>query len=167
MARHAQDAQRGQGSAANGALHGVGVAVPGIIETEAGAVRESVNIPALENVNIVEHMQATVTTPLFFEEGSRAKALAEKWFGLGRDVDGFVCIDLGIGIGSGIIHEGHLFKGTGAYAGEIGHGPSVPPLARSPDKMIDVAPRVGFPAPRGPRLTRSEGPLGPRVAGRE
>jgi glucokinase len=58
---------------------------------------------------------------LFLEEASRAKAVAEKWFGVARDAANFVCVDLGVGIGAGLVQDRRPYAPAGGYAGEIGH----------------------------------------------
>lgn len=104
-----------------GRLRGVGVAVPGIVDTEAGVVRRSVNLPALEGVALVAALGRFVREPLYLEESSRAKALAEKWFGAAAEARSFICIDLGVGVGAGLVQDRRLYAPPGAYAGEIGH----------------------------------------------
>jgi predicted NBD/HSP70 family sugar kinase len=102
-------------------VRGVGVAVPGILDVASGLVRRSVNLPALEGVVLREVLGGAIQEPLFLEESSRAKALAEKWFGLARAVSSFVCVDLGIGIGAGLVQDRRPYVPAGGYAGEIGH----------------------------------------------
>ncbi len=100
---------------------GVGLGIPGILDAETGVVRGSVNLPSLDGANLRKFCAEFISEPLFFEDSSRTKALAEKWLGAGRNHDDFVCIDWDIGIGAGIISGRNLFKGAGHYAGEIGH----------------------------------------------
>ena len=50
-----------------------------------------------------------------------AEAVAEKFFGQGRDTSDFVLVHLGYGIGAGIIVGGHLYTGNFGVSGEIGH----------------------------------------------
>jgi len=104
-----------------GTLHGVGLCLPGIIDMEQELVRHSVNIPSMDGVKLRDLVSAFASENLFFEDSSRAKALAEKWVGLGRDCGDFVCIDLDFGVGAGIIADRRLYRGPGEYAGEIGH----------------------------------------------
>src|SRR5262249_11674303 len=47
--------------------------------------------------------------------------LAEMNFGAGWKSDNFVCVFVGTGIGSGIVHNGQLLRGATGCAGEIGH----------------------------------------------
>ena len=101
--------------------HGVGISMPGILDMARGSVRDSVNMPSLKGMNFMETFSSFISERLFVEETSRCKALAEKWLGAGRGCNDFVIIDIGIGIGSGIISDRCLYKGAGQYAGEIGH----------------------------------------------
>ncbi|OGV54425.1 MAG: hypothetical protein A2017_03870 [Lentisphaerae bacterium GWF2_44_16] len=101
--------------------HGVGISMPGILDMARGSVRDSVNMPSLNGMNFMETFSSFISERLFVEETSRCKALAEKWLGAGRGCNDFVIIDIGIGIGSGIISDRCLYKGAGQYAGEIGH----------------------------------------------
>ncbi|MCK5805028.1 MAG: ROK family protein [Lentisphaeria bacterium] len=98
-----------------------GLVVPGIIDCGTGLVHRSVNLRALDGVNVREQFQAILDVPLAIEEASRAKALAEMWFGLAGDVSSFVCVDVGVGIGAGIVQDRRLYAGASGYAGEIGH----------------------------------------------
>jgi predicted NBD/HSP70 family sugar kinase len=102
-------------------LYGTGLSVQGVIDLEQGLVIESINLPGLRGFNFRESFEKISDRKMYFEESSRAKALAEKWFGAGRQHDDFVCIDLGVGIGAGLVSDRRLYRGAGEYAGEIGH----------------------------------------------
>jgi predicted NBD/HSP70 family sugar kinase len=99
----------------------VGVSVPGIFDRQSGVMIGTVNIPALNGRNLRSELGNIIREPLALEEASQAKALAEKWFGLGKSERSFVCIDLSVGVGAGMIQDGRLNRGSGGYAGEIGH----------------------------------------------
>jgi predicted NBD/HSP70 family sugar kinase len=48
-------------------------------------------------------------------------ALAERWWGAGRDVDNFAYVKLATGIGAGFLVDGKIYRGASGIAGEIGH----------------------------------------------
>ncbi|MCP3965034.1 MAG: ROK family protein [Lentisphaerae bacterium] len=100
---------------------GVGICMPGIMDMVNYVMLDSVNIPSLNQVNFKENFSSIIPGKLFFEEESRSIALAEKWFGRGKDYNDFVVVEVSGGIGMGIVNDRHLFKGAGQYAGEIGH----------------------------------------------
>jgi predicted NBD/HSP70 family sugar kinase len=59
--------------------------------------------------------------PVYIDNGAKAMALAESWFGAGRGVQDMVVILIGTGIGAGIITKGALYRGATNSAGEWGH----------------------------------------------
>ncbi len=106
---------------ADGRIAAVGISLPGIIDLSDGLVHRSVNIRRLEGVNIKHAAGKFIEEPISLEEGSRSKALAEKWFGMAREVATFVCVDLGVGIGAGFVQDRRLYVSDTAPVGEIGH----------------------------------------------
>jgi predicted NBD/HSP70 family sugar kinase len=59
--------------------------------------------------------------PIYIENEANLAALGEYYFGLARNVDNFIYLSAGIGLGGGIMMDGKLFRGGHGYAGEIGH----------------------------------------------
>src|SRR5258707_524117 len=51
----------------------------------------------------------------------QASAFAEARVGVAREVDTFVWLYVGPGVGSAIVQNGQLVTGTRGFAGEIGH----------------------------------------------
>ncbi len=100
---------------------GIGICMPGFLDVTNGIIIDSVNIPALKGFPFRDFLMDIVDFPVFFEEESRAVALAEKWFGVGQIYDDFVVVEVSEGIGAGFVNDRRLFKGAGQYAGEIGH----------------------------------------------
>jgi predicted NBD/HSP70 family sugar kinase len=60
------------------------------------------------------------------DDAVHCMALAEKAFGLARDLDTFVFINVGQSISAALFLEGDLFRGAAGIAGEIGHTIVVP-----------------------------------------
>jgi glucokinase-like ROK family protein len=101
---------------------GVGMAVAGIINLKKGVVVYS---PAFQwrNVELHEFIQSRIKLPLFSDNVSRVMALGELAFGRGNEFDNMICINVGYGIGAGIIINKKIFYGTDGIAGEFGHVP--------------------------------------------
>lgn len=59
--------------------------------------------------------------PVILENTSSFYAYAEKEFGQFKNIDHLIFIDIGTGIGAGIIIDGKLFGGSAGLSGEIGH----------------------------------------------
>ena len=101
---------------------GVGIAVAGTVNLEKGIVVYS---PAFNwrNVRFYDYIQSRINLPLFFDNVNRVMALGELTFGKGNEYDNMICINVGYGIGAGIIINKKLFYGTDGMAGEFGHVP--------------------------------------------
>ena len=101
---------------------GVGIAVAGIVNLKEGLVVYS---PAFHwrNVEFRKFIQSRVKVPVFFDNVSRVMALGELAFGVGNQYNNMVCINVGYGIGAGIIINKAIFYGTEGMAGEFGHVP--------------------------------------------
>ena len=101
---------------------GVGMAVAGIINLRSGIVEYS---PAFNwrDIELRHFMESQVPYPVYFDNVSRAMALGEIAFGTGPKFDDLICINVGYGIGAGIVIGRKLFYGTDGMAGEFGHIP--------------------------------------------
>ena len=107
-------------------LLGIGLAAYGIIDKESGVIVQSSLLPASEGVNIYDFLKETFKLPCAAEDTSRSEAIAEHWFGAAMDIDDFVLLDLGIGIGCAIVTGGRPLHGSTSSAGEMGHTIVVP-----------------------------------------
>lgn len=101
-------------------LLGVGIGLPGVIDSEAGIARYS---PFLRwvDVPVVELVEEALELPTFIENDVNTLALTERWFGRGVDVQDFMLVTLGQGIGLGLVLDGALYRGRRGGVGELGH----------------------------------------------
>lgn len=102
------------------ALVGVGVAMPGLIDPDAGVVKVAANL-GWRNVHLGTMLQERLSLPVRLEHLGRAKAIAETLWGSGIGCANLVCVEIGSGIGAGVIMAGNLLKGGSGSAPEIGH----------------------------------------------
>jgi len=109
-----------------GALSGIGIGVPGFIVFKEGVIRNSNNLPFLENFPIRNEISRRLGSFVILENDANAAALGEKWRGAGREVDDLVLLTLGTGIGGGIIAGGRVIRGFAGMGGELGHIVAVP-----------------------------------------
>src|SRR5699024_6081891 len=68
-----------------------------------------------------ETLEQAVPVPIRIDNPLMALATGELWFGAGRRFRQFVSVNLGTGVGAGIIVDGQLLRGRGNSAGEWGH----------------------------------------------
>lgn len=102
-------------------LVGLGVAMPSpVLPGGAGRLSPMV-LPAWREVDLMGELRGHYRVPVFVENDANAGALAEQWWGAGRDGDDLTYIKLGTGVGAGHIIHGRLHRGAGGTAGEIGH----------------------------------------------
>ena len=101
-------------------LWGIGIAVCGMVNKNTGIVEYS---PVLgwKNVNIQEALSKYTKLKIAFGNVTHLIALGELLYGVGKDYKNFICLNVGYGIGSGIIIDGKLFSGVDGIAGEVGH----------------------------------------------
>ncbi|MBI4368177.1 MAG: ROK family protein [Candidatus Omnitrophica bacterium] len=105
---------------------GIGVAVPGAIDSQRSMILKSPNLPSWEHFSIAPVLKRVFHVPVFVENDANAAALGERYFGSGRGVGNFLYVTVSTGIGSGIVANGELLRGEGGSAGEIGHMTIVP-----------------------------------------
>lgn len=99
---------------------GIGVAMHGVMNIEEGISYYSSN-SGLENVPVKAAIEKEFGYEVILENNSRALALGEFWFGGFELVNRFTAINVGRGVGSGLIVNGKLIHGPQYIAGEIGH----------------------------------------------
>lgn len=108
--------------AENKNFFGVGIAFPGILNVKQGVVKRSVNLgPSWRQFPVRERLEQELGVPVYLENNSKAAALAERWFGGGKENRDLVYINLGEGISAGVMVSDALIKGFEDYAGQIGH----------------------------------------------
>src|SRR5829696_2858374 len=103
-----------------GTLLGIGVGTPGLVDTTTGTIRWAVNLD-WQDLPLGRLLRDRTGLPAYVANDSRAAAMGEHLFDLGRRTPNLVAIKIGTGIGAGIVLGGELLQGDGFGAGEIGH----------------------------------------------
>ena len=104
----------------NDKVVGIGLGIPGSIDSKAGVVTYSNNLHWQE-LHIVEMFNKKINLPVKITNDANAAALGEKVFGAGKKYNNVVMITLGTGVGSGIIIDGKIYEGLNGKGAEIGH----------------------------------------------
>ncbi|MDQ7843522.1 MAG: ROK family protein [Armatimonadota bacterium] len=104
---------------------GVGLAVPGLVDAQAGVVRYSANLD-LRDFPVRTIVQEVVPCPVLVENDVRAAAWGEFHWGAGRGAQEMVYLSAGTGIAAAFICGGRLYRGSKGASGELGHVPVVP-----------------------------------------
>jgi predicted NBD/HSP70 family sugar kinase len=100
---------------------GIGVGVPTPVRPDAPGRLPPHIVPAWRDHDVHEILARAYGLPVFVENDANLGALAEQWWGAGRDGKDLTYIKIGTSVGSGHIINGELYRGAGGTAGEIGH----------------------------------------------
>jgi len=99
---------------------GVGIGLPGIIETDRGVCNYS-HLLWWRDVDIAGPLRKKLGMPVWVDNDVNTLAVAEKWSGDASDARDFVTLSVGRGIGLGIMIDRSLYRGANGAAGEFGH----------------------------------------------
>ncbi|NME70061.1 ROK family protein [Flammeovirga aprica] len=101
-------------------VEGIGIGVPGLVESQTGVVYDIQNIPSWKEVPLKAILTEEFQVPVFVHNDASCFASGERYFGEGQHYDDFVGLITGTGCGSGIIKNGHLMQDQNCGAGEFG-----------------------------------------------
>lgn len=99
-------------------LLGVGIGTPGVVDVPAGVVT-SANL-GWHDTPVASQLAGVVEAPIHITNDAQAAALHE-YSVHAPAVSSLALVQVGRGIGTGHVLDGHLFQGENAATGEIGH----------------------------------------------
>ncbi len=108
-----------QQSGTDAAACGIGIA--GVLDKERKLLIESPNLADIDHYPLKQVLQDAVNLPCFIENDANVAALGELWAGDGKNLNNYLLLTLGTGIGSGLILNKKLWIGENGKAGEFGH----------------------------------------------
>lgn len=101
-------------------ISGVGIGMPGFVNAEKGINYTFLKAPQKSISYIISER---IGIPVYIDNDSSLVALAEQRFGAAIDKKNAMVINVGWGIGLGLILNGQLFRGHDGFAGEFSHIP--------------------------------------------
>jgi glucokinase len=99
----------------------IGLGAPGIIDRKDGIIRSSPNFPDWQEMPIARIITEKFRLPTFVDNDANVVPYGEKWVGAAQDLQDFVCITLGTGLGSGLFLNGRPWYGCLGSGPEFGH----------------------------------------------
>ena len=101
-------------------IAGIGIGMPGFIDAAQG-----INYTYLDSAgqSLTQLISAQTGIPAYIENDSSLTALAEQKFGIAKNHKDVMVINLGWGIGLGMIINGEIYRGHNGFAGEFSHIP--------------------------------------------
>jgi predicted NBD/HSP70 family sugar kinase len=102
------------------ALSALGLGVPGFVEAASGRVLWS---PVMRERDVALGGAAATRLglPVHVDNDANLVALAELWFGAGRDLADFAVVTIEHGVGMGLVLNHRLYRGARGLATELGH----------------------------------------------
>lgn len=100
---------------------GIGLGVPGPVDTVEGKMLMATNIPALSGYNLVEAVKKEFYLPTFMDNDANVAGLAEAIVGVGQGQAVVYYVTHSTGIGGALIVNGQVVSGVHGHAGEIGN----------------------------------------------
>ena len=99
---------------------GVGVGMPGFVDAKKGINYSFLKTPGKSITSI---LYEKIGVPVFIDNDSSLIALAEFRFGASKGKMNAMVVNIGWGVGLGMIVNGELFRGNNGFAGEFSHIP--------------------------------------------
>jgi glucokinase-like ROK family protein len=101
---------------------GIGVGVPGPVDFTHAVLVAPPLMPDWENFGIRDFFKKTFSAAFVAVDNDvNIMALGEQRYGAGMNIDHFIFVKVGTGIGAGIISNGRIHRGNDGSAGDIGH----------------------------------------------
>ena len=101
-------------------ITGIGIGMPGFVDLHKGMNYSF--LPA-NGTSITDYIRKELHLPVFIDNDSSLIALAELRFGGAKDRKNVMVLNIGWGVGLGMIVSGELFRGHNGFAGEFSHIP--------------------------------------------
>lgn len=99
---------------------GIGVGVPGVVDSDEGIIYDILNLPMWREVPLRDLLEQRYNIPVFINNDANCFAIGEKIYGKGKPYSNFVGLSIGTGLGMGVIINNKIYNGVFCGAGEIG-----------------------------------------------
>lgn len=106
-------------------LIGIGIGAPNA-NYYKGTIEHAANLDWKGVLPFTDMIKEHFNVPVYITNDANAAALGEKIYGGAKNMNDFIFVTLGTGLGSGIFANGNLIYGHDGFAGELGHINSIP-----------------------------------------
>ena len=101
-------------------IAGIGMGMPGFVNVVQGINYTYLNAGGK---SLTQYLREQIGLPVYIDNDSSLIAMAEQKFGIAKQQQNVMVINLGWGIGLGMIVNGEIFRGHNGFAGELSHIP--------------------------------------------
>lgn len=103
-------------------IKGIGIASAGRINFSEGSVTYATsNLPGWTGLNLRNIFQNKYNLPTVIDNDVNAAAIGEGWLGAARELDSYICLTLGTGVGGAFVSNNRLWRGSQWNGAELGH----------------------------------------------
>lgn len=102
-------------------VKGIGMGVPGPVETKTGTMLLASNLAGFEGYCIKDPIEKYFNIPTFVDNDANVAGLGEATQGAGIGCETCYYVTISTGIGGALIHNGQVISGKHGHAGEIGN----------------------------------------------
>lgn len=100
---------------------GIGLGIPGPIDTINGKIIVSTNLPKLIGYPIADHIAKHFNKPVFMDNDVKVAALGEAVLGGGKGYPIVYYVTISTGIGGALVIDKKVISGQNGHAGEVGN----------------------------------------------
>ncbi len=102
-------------------VKGIGMGVPGPVETKTGTMLLASNLAGFEGYCIKDPIEKYFNIPTYVDNDANVAGLGEATQGAGIGCETCYYVTISTGIGGALIHNGQVISGKHGHAGEIGN----------------------------------------------
>jgi predicted NBD/HSP70 family sugar kinase len=99
----------------------IGIALPGMVDSRRGIWLLGLQVTGITHINLAGMFEEQLQVPVYIEDVSRTLTVLEMYRNRGKRIRDFVLVYIGLGLGTGIVINGRIYRGFHGLAGEIGH----------------------------------------------
>lgn len=99
---------------------GIGIGVSGLVNKEKGELIYS-RLLGWNRVPFRKILRKKFSVPIYVDNDVNVYTLAELTYGYGQDLNNFILVISGVGVGAGFVFNRQIYRGEFGGAGEVGH----------------------------------------------
>ena len=103
----------------NEKILGIGIGAPNA--SKNGTIETPANLKWNGKLNLVKDLREKLNYNIHLSNDANCAAVGEMQYGNAKNLNDFIVITLGTGLGSGIVSNGMLVEGSDGFAAELGH----------------------------------------------
>ena len=127
-----------QAGIGRGRLAVVTVGTTGLVDRDTGSVTFAPQLPGWQGRAVGPALEEALGVPVLIESEAHLAMLGESWRGAALGATNAVFVQLGVGIGMGVLIGGEIYRGASGAAGEIGYLPIGHVQPRGPEGVFEA-----------------------------